>query len=57
MVDKMADKRKVSVMKMWVKRRRDRGMEPNADAIWARIKENWPYMLQEELEEIFHEVK
>jgi hypothetical protein len=57
MVDKMTDKRKVSVMKMWVKRRRDKGIEPNADAIWARIKENWPYMLQEEWEEIFQEVK
>lgn len=39
-------------MQRWVERRRDKGSEPNADAIAARIRHNWPTTTEAEMEAI-----
>lgn len=53
----MVDKNKVRALINWQQRRREKGMEPNADALWAKIKETWPHLTQEEWEALFQETK
>lgn len=47
--------RKSHTMRAWVQRRRDKGIEPDADTIWKRIKTNWPTLSEAEAETIFQE--
>jgi hypothetical protein len=53
----MVDKHKVNYLKAWLKRRRMKGIEPNANATWAKIKETWPTLPTEEWKALFQEVK
>lgn len=40
-------------LRAWVKRRRDKGLEPNADAIWEHIKKTWPQLSETDAEAVF----
>ena len=47
------DALKITTIRAWIQRRRDKGQEPNADDIWNRIHRNWPTLSNERAEAIF----
>lgn len=47
---------KVNTIRNWIKRRERKGVHPNADAIDARIKANWPSLTTEEREAIYQAI-
>lgn len=40
-------------MRTWVRTRRARGTEPNADSIWEHIRRTWPTLKDEDSETLF----
>jgi hypothetical protein len=48
---------RINQTRQWQKRQRDKGIEPNADALWAYIKNRWSNNQEYELEVIFQAIK
>lgn len=41
-------------MRAWVRRRRDKGEEPNADDVWSKIRKDHPKFTAEDKEYVFN---
>lgn len=50
-------KKRAFVIRMWIGTRVKRGNPPTDDAVWARIKETWPYLPFEAWKAIFEATK
>jgi hypothetical protein len=48
---------KATLLKAWIAVQRRKGIEPNADTTWAKIRDTWPNLTPEEQEKLFQEVR
>jgi hypothetical protein len=50
-----AEQRAVMSMRGWIKRRRLKGLEPNANEVHQRVLQNWPGLSHDQIERVLND--